>query len=270
MELKTAILVDGSYFVNRTNFFKRKYFSKQGDLTASHYIDILQRIIGKHLSSDGYKNHSQCYLYRTFYYDSPPLDLKIHKPLCEEGETNKRIQDFSSLPQNKCRKELLKGLQTQRKVALRLGSIKHHKKWKLKDQTVQKLLKGTLTIDQLDNSNFYFDSQQKGVDIKLGLDIATLAYEKLVDQIILIAGDSDFVSAAKLARMKGIDFVLDPLRGTIDPSLNEHIDGLNSFDLVSIISSVIGLPPDVKPTWWDENKPENSATKPKNKKTRRN
>jgi len=265
MELKTAILVDGSYFVNRTNYFKRKYFSEQGDLTALHYIGILQGIIRRHLSSEGAKNHSQYYLYRTFYYDSPPLDLRIHKPFCEEGETNKRIQDFSTLPENRCRKELLKGLQTQRKVALRLGTIKHQKKWKLKDRTVQDLLKGELSIDELGNSNFYFDSQQKGVDIKLGLDIATLAYEKLVDQIILIAGDSDFVSAAKLARMKGIDFVLDSLRGNIDPSLNEHIDGLNSFDLVSIISKVIGSQPDVKPTWWDDVKPENSVTKPNKK-----
>ncbi len=64
--------------------------------------------------------------------------------------------------------------------------------------------------------------------MKIGLDIASLAYKRLVDQIILIAGDSDFVPAAKLARREGIDFVLDPMWADIKANLFEHIDGLQS------------------------------------------
>ena len=55
-------------------------------------------------------------------------------------------------------------------------------------------------------------------------------YKHQVDQIILISGDSDFVSASKLARREGIDFILDPLGATIKPELFEHIDGLRSCD----------------------------------------
>ncbi len=47
--------------------------------------------------------------------------------------------------------------------------------------------------------------------MKIGLDIASLAYKKQVDQIVLISEIVIFVSAAKLARREGIDFVLDPL-----------------------------------------------------------
>ena len=65
--------------------------------------------------------------------------------------------------------------------------------------------------------------------MKLGLDVASLAYKRLVDRIVLIAGDSDFVPAAKLARREGLDFVLDPLLAAIDPDLKEHIDGLKTF-----------------------------------------
>lgn len=54
--------------------------------------------------------------------------------------------------------------------------------------------------------------------------------KKQVDQIILISGDSDFVSAAKLARREGIDFILDPLGAPIKPDLFEHIDGLRTCD----------------------------------------
>lgn len=62
--------------------------------------------------------------------------------------------------------------------------------------------------------------------MRLGLDIATLAAHGQVNQIIMIAGDSDFVPAAKHARPAGIDFVLDPMWAQISESLHEHIDGL--------------------------------------------
>lgn len=64
--------------------------------------------------------------------------------------------------------------------------------------------------------------------MRIGLDIASLACKKKVDQIILIAGDSDFVPAAKLARREGLDFILDPMEATISADLFEHTDGLKS------------------------------------------
>lgn len=65
--------------------------------------------------------------------------------------------------------------------------------------------------------------------MKIGLDIASLAYKKLVDQIVLISGDSDFVPAAKLARVEGIDFIVDSMGMKINDNLLEHIDGLRSY-----------------------------------------
>ena len=64
--------------------------------------------------------------------------------------------------------------------------------------------------------------------MRIGLDMSSLSTKRLVDQIILIAGDSDFVPAAKFARREGIDFVLDPMWQSIKLSLQEHIDGLTS------------------------------------------
>lgn len=46
--------------------------------------------------------------------------------------------------------------------------------------------------------------------------------------IVLIAGDSDFVPAAKLARREGLQFILDPLWQKVNDDLYEHIDGLQS------------------------------------------
>ena len=85
-----------------------------------------------------------------------------------------------------------------------------------------------MTRADLTEANFIPTIVQKGVDMKIGIDIASLAYKKQVDQIVLIAGDSDFVPAAKLARREGIDVVLDPLEQSIKENLFEHIDGKRS------------------------------------------
>ena len=86
------------------------------------------------------------------------------------------------------------------------------------------------SFTELQEKDFCLEIDQKGVDMKIGLDIASMAYKQQVDQIVLISGDSDFVSAAKLARREGIDFILDPLGAAIKPDLFEHIDGLRTCD----------------------------------------
>ena len=95
--------------------------------------------------------------------------------------------------------------------------------------TVKKLCKGSLKIEDLSESDLVLNMRQKGVDMKIGLDIASLAYKKLADQIVLISGDSDFVPAAKLARVEGIDFIVDSMGMKINDNLIEHIDGLSRY-----------------------------------------
>ncbi|HJI20742.1 MAG TPA: NYN domain-containing protein [Coprobacillaceae bacterium] len=87
-----------------------------------------------------------------------------------------------------------------------------------------------MKFEDLEEKDCILQIEQKGVDMRIGLDIASLAYKKQVDQIVLISGDSDFVSAAKLARREGIDFILDPLGAPVKPDLFEHIDGLRTCD----------------------------------------
>jgi len=70
---------------------------------------------------------------------------------------------------------------------------------------------------------------QKGVDMRLGIDVASLAYKGSVEQIVLIIGDSDFVPAAKLARREGIDVVIDPLGHDLHDHLYEHTDGVRNL-----------------------------------------
>jgi uncharacterized LabA/DUF88 family protein len=80
--------------------------------------------------------------------------------------------------------------------------------------------------NDLTDNDFTLPLRQKGVDMRIGIDIAALALKQQVDKIVLVAGDADFVPAAKLARREGIEFILDPMWRSVSGDLLEHIDGM--------------------------------------------
>jgi uncharacterized LabA/DUF88 family protein len=82
-------------------------------------------------------------------------------------------------------------------------------------------------LDDIKEADVNYDLRQKGIDMKIGMDTASLALKKLVNQI-LVSGDADFVPASKLARREGIDFILDPMWNPIDDLLFEHVDEVRS------------------------------------------
>jgi uncharacterized LabA/DUF88 family protein len=45
---------------------------------------------------------------------------------------------------------------------------------------------------------------EKGVDIKMAVDILTTSFEKLADKIILVSSDTDLLPAVKKAKSKGV------------------------------------------------------------------
>lgn len=111
---------------------------------------------------------------------------------------------------------------------MRLGQLKDFKTWSLRAEMTKEIIEEKIKVSELTENDIVYNLKQNGIDMKIGVDIATLAFKKLVDKIVLISGDSDFVPASKLARREGIDFILDPMWNPIDDSLFEHIDGLKS------------------------------------------
>ena len=89
-------------------------------------------------------------------------------------------------------------------------------------------MRGDINLTDITLSDLQLNIEQKGVDMRIGVDISSLVFKHQVTQIILISGDSDFVPAAKQARREGIDFILDPMRSTIKDDLFEHIDGIRT------------------------------------------
>lgn len=215
---KVAILVDGGFY--------RKVANKvMGPKSASERADELYSYCNRHLSYKNYGKKVHDELYRIFYYDCQPSDKVIYNPLTHE------TIDFLKLDSSKWAKDFFDSLSHKRKVALRFGELSDGTAgYSINRAATKSLINGKKKIEELTQNDLAFSVQQKGVDMRIGLDIATLSLKQQVDKIILIAGDSDFFPAAKLARREGIDFVLDPLGHKIKDSLALHIDGLTSAD----------------------------------------
>lgn len=209
--MKVAIMVDGGFYLRQAS----KLFGAKSpeDRATELYTYALRHIDSKHGQE----------LYRIFYYDCPPSEKTVYHPL------KRKNIPLNKSPLYMWTKIFHKELTCKRKMALRMGELLEGTMgYNLSQEAVKRLCSGSISVSDLTESDFYLDIKQKGVDMRIGLDIASLANKRLVDQIVLIAGDSDFVPAAKHARREGIDFILDPMWHTIKPSLNEHIDGLIS------------------------------------------
>lgn len=250
-----AILIDGSYFLKRLPKLVKAEVCDTPEKIAAQVVHLCRNHV-KHLTACGNNDWKQ-HVYRIFYYDSIPYDGKAHHPIAN------RAIDFAKSDVATKRHALFDCLRKQRKMALRLGKVNKEHDWSIHSSLTKKLVRsrhalnsipaqppqpdpqGNYTLSftaeefadlsqarelwqSLDASAVYLGLKQKGVDMRIGVDIASLALKKQVDTLVLVAGDSDFVPAAKLARREGIDFVLDPLWQQINSDLFEHIDGLHS------------------------------------------
>ena len=223
-----AILIDGSYFIRRLPDLtdrEIRFNPKRTNDAIGHLVDSHLRRINDLMRSDtaqyaGGPPAADPYalLYRCFFYDAPPYDRQAHLPV------SKRAIDYNKTDEAIFRRALFGLLLRRPNFALRLGEISLHRKWIIKEKAQQDLLAGRRAVADLTDDDFAPGFQQKAVDMRIGLDIASITLKKQADTIVLVTGDSDFVPAAKLARREGVRIILDPLWHYVAPDLHEHID----------------------------------------------
>jgi uncharacterized LabA/DUF88 family protein len=229
--MPTAFVIDGAYFLRRfKNCFPNldatepeQIVTGLGWMVAMHMRYRLndKAPVGA-LTERELNFHESPELYRIFFYDCPPLSARVHKPI------SKQAMHLANTPEALLRNSLHIRLRQTRKIALRLGRLSQFRGWRLKNHSVQNWLKNGGSLQPSDE-DFEIDISQKGVDMRLGLDVAAMSFKRQVNQIIMVTGDSDFVPAAKLARREGIDVILDPMLGPVTGDLEEHTDGVRSF-----------------------------------------
>ncbi|HRP94839.1 MAG TPA: NYN domain-containing protein [Rhodocyclaceae bacterium] len=255
---RIAILIDGGFFLKRLpRLVPANRCESPGKIVAC--IRHLCRTHVKLLTGSN-ESRWQQHVYRIFFYDAVPYDGKAHHPI------DNRSIDFAKSAIARDRLALFELLRKERKLALRLGKVIRDHDWAISPSLTKRLLRTRnwvtaldgldpdaaadpgdgsvkLSLSQeearslielrqlwrsLDGGTVNLGLRQKGVDMRIGLDIASLTLKKQADTIVLVAGDSDFVPAAKLARREGMEFILDPLWQKVNADLFEHIDGLQS------------------------------------------
>lgn len=251
MSRRVAILIDGGFFLKR---LPKLVPAKHCD-TAENVTNMMRLMCRQHvqLLTGAPKERWQDSVYRIFFYDAVPYDGSAHHPL------ENRSIDFGKSDTAKFRNALFDCLRRQRKVALRLGKVNRESDWAPPGDKTRKILGSKAWFANLDFGALAEDGsllltpdqvaeaqrlntrwsaiqphevrlglRQKGVDMRIGLDIASITLKRQADIIVLVAGDSDFVPAAKLARREGMEFILDPMWQQVNADLFEHIDGLQS------------------------------------------
>jgi uncharacterized LabA/DUF88 family protein len=126
-------------------------------------------------------------LLRILYYDCAPFEGTAKLPV-----SGKKF-DFTGSDQ------WLKELATKDLFAVRRGVLKF-RGFKPK--------KIPIAAQALKDEDFAPDFEQKGVDMRIGLDMARYSVEKSVERIILITGDTDCLPAMKHCRIAGLQIVL--------------------------------------------------------------
>jgi uncharacterized LabA/DUF88 family protein len=190
---KAAVIIDGSYLRIE---FKNKH---KKNIEPQQVVEIAKRVVDKDE------------LFRIYFYDAEPYPGKLTNPI-----TNV-VKDFSNDYVHNIITQFQRSLARMDYVAFRSGTLAF-RGWALKDSQAARKKSEELTGDDVKPI-----LTQKTIDVKIGLDIAWIASRKIVDKIIIITGDSDFIPAMKFARKEGLHIILCSL-AKVRPEMKEHAD----------------------------------------------
>lgn len=201
---KFTILIDGG-------FLKPKLGTRSNPVSADKVYNFIE-------SLNAHPELKNMGLYRVFFYDAPPFSEDIEKPL-----TNGKVEKLSNDPLTQANLRLINELAKKPYVAIRKGECVF-RGWKLRKQVLRRADNNKQTSIPLSNDMLMPNIQQKGVDMRIGLDIAALTLKKIVDVIVLVTGDSDFIPAVKFARTEGCQVFLVNLNHSVRDDLLHHTD----------------------------------------------
>jgi uncharacterized LabA/DUF88 family protein len=206
MKDRVAIVLDGGYVKKRLMEEAREKSQNRGFPKVAEVVALTPRIMGhERLKTDE--------LFRVFFYDAPPYEGTSTNPI------NAKKIDFSQTREAQQNRALLDDLEKQPDFAVRRGVLAN-RGWKLGRYAFGRLRSG----GNLRPRDLVPDFEQKGVDLRIGLDIASIALKGAVGVIVVVSGDSDLIPAIKFAKKEGLRVYVEPLGGPIRPELRAHAD----------------------------------------------
>lgn len=219
--MQLAILIDGGFLLKRLPTVCPTVPIRDPKAVAN----AISRLVTTHLKNENKvqrAEHARSLLYRVFYYDAHPYEGKSQFPV------SKTHLDYAKTDEAIFRKGLFDELRRRANTAVRLGEVRRERGWIINERAQKDLLNGSRKVTDLSDADFSPGLRQKAVDMRIGLDIASITLKKQAQKIVLVTGDADFVPAAKLARREGSKIILEPLWRSVSDDLYEHIDGVSS------------------------------------------
>lgn len=166
---RAAVMVDGGFLRVKVVQAGLKYNN-----------DYIEKVVKASIAPDEE-------LFRALYYDCAPFVGELTMPVSGAIVKHERSHSWVS------------DLASREYFAVRLGVLKFRG---FRPKTVP------ITPNELDDEHFEPVFEQKGVDMRMGLDIATFSDTHAVERIILITNDTDCIPAMKFGRRAGIQIVL--------------------------------------------------------------
>lgn len=157
---------------------------------------------------------ANCDLLRIYYYDAPPSQGQMINPI--DGS----LLDLQATETYLAAVKLQAELKAAPNVALRMGDVLASG-WRVSEGALGRISREPRPLAA---SDLKPNLHQKGVDIRIGLDIARLALKDTVRSLAVVTCDTDFVPAFKFARREGIRVYLDTMGKPCRPELIEHSD----------------------------------------------
>lgn len=184
--IRTAVLIDGGHVRALATAAKFKYDPDLIEAVAHACVDADEALL------------------RILYYDCALFEGTVKLPV-RGGDHEFKASDA-----------WLRDLASRDLFAVRRGVLKF-RGWKPK--------KIPVATQSLADKDFKADFEQKGVDMRIGLDMAIFADHRSVDRIVLVSGDTDCVPAMKHVRKAGLQVVLVGFPNGRDiPELRWHCD----------------------------------------------
>jgi len=205
---RVAVLIDGAFL---SNVFHGK---TNNHLYAENVLKLAKKVIS-----------NQEELFRIYYYDAPPFDRELINPI------SKTKEDYSKTPPYRAITMFHKKLAEEKFVALRKGYIRFSG-WKITDDAIGKIERGGVA-KALQGTDIQPVFKQKAVDMKIGLDIAWLATKRIVDKVILVTADNDFIPAMKFARKEGLHVAIAKIKN-LNSAMKQHSDEIIDVDISKI------------------------------------
>lgn len=155
-------------------------------------------------------------LLRIYYYDAVPSSESLNYPV------SRTLYNLSTTDRYRQAQSLYDQLVLKPHVALRMGEVRlSPNKWAIKPRVARELVR---TPRALTDDDFVLDLSQKGVDMRIGMDMARLSLREMVRAVVVVTGDSDFVPAFKFVRREGVKVILEPLGHNVRVELKQHSD----------------------------------------------